>query len=146
MNRLSLRNNWLKFKTSRKITHHFRGIYRIYLSLVKKNQKITTCNRLDLETLGSFFSLSMLKILPKTLLCPIIKSHNRMFESPTPPRWTFLVWLLVLIKHLCLSGVWFCVALRGAFIVKTRDHVRAWYDREINTSIYKITLPPSPPS
>ena len=34
----------------REITHHLRGIYRIFL--VKNNGKITTCNRLDLETLG----------------------------------------------------------------------------------------------
>ena len=32
--------------------HHFREIYGIYLKLPKKNQKITTCNWLDLETLG----------------------------------------------------------------------------------------------
>ena len=31
--------------------HCFRGIYGVYLKLVKKNQKITTCKRLDLETL-----------------------------------------------------------------------------------------------
>ena len=31
------------------ITHHFRRIYRIYLKLIKKNWKIKTCNRLDLE-------------------------------------------------------------------------------------------------
>jgi hypothetical protein len=38
----------------KKITHHLRGISRMYLlSFMKKNQIITTCNRLDLETLGS---------------------------------------------------------------------------------------------
>ena len=52
MNRLSLRNNRLKFRDIRRITDHFRGICRIYLKSVKKNQKITTCNWLDLETLG----------------------------------------------------------------------------------------------
>ena len=31
MNQLNLRNNWLKFETSRRIINHFRGIYRIYL-------------------------------------------------------------------------------------------------------------------
>ena len=55
MNRLSLRNNWLKFRTSEKTTHHFRGIYGIYPNYLfnyfkKTNCKSTTCNRLDLET------------------------------------------------------------------------------------------------
>ena len=36
-----------------KITDHFIGIYRIYLNLIKKNQRMSTCNRLDLQTLGS---------------------------------------------------------------------------------------------
>ena len=52
-NWLSLRNNRLKFKTARKkITDCFRRIYRIYVKVMKKNRKITTCNWLDLETLG----------------------------------------------------------------------------------------------
>jgi hypothetical protein len=38
----------------RKITHQFRGIYRIYPNLVKQNQSMSTCSdRLDLQTLGS---------------------------------------------------------------------------------------------
>ena len=36
----------------RKFTHRFRLIYGVYLKLVKKNINITTCNRLDMETLG----------------------------------------------------------------------------------------------
>ena len=43
MYRLRLRNNRLKFKTSEKI-------YAIFLTSVKKNRKITTCNRLDLKS------------------------------------------------------------------------------------------------
>ena len=35
------------------ITHQLRGIYGIYLKLIKENAKITTCNWLDLDTLGS---------------------------------------------------------------------------------------------
>ena len=35
-NRLSLRNNWLiQVQDFRKMTHHFRGIYGIYLELIK---------------------------------------------------------------------------------------------------------------
>ena len=37
----------------RKITDLFRGIYRIYSNLIKENRRMSTCNRLDLETLGS---------------------------------------------------------------------------------------------
>ena len=51
-------NNPLKSRL-KNITDHSRGSYRIYLNSSKKNQKISTCNRLknirafDLETLGS---------------------------------------------------------------------------------------------
>ena len=31
----------------RKIIDDFRGVYEIYLTLIKKNQKISTCNQLD---------------------------------------------------------------------------------------------------
>ena len=53
MNRLSLRNNRLKFKTAGKITDHFRGIYRIYPNLTNENRRMSTCNRLDLQIPGS---------------------------------------------------------------------------------------------
>jgi hypothetical protein len=42
----------LEVQDFRKIIDHVRGIYRIHLKLIEKNQKITTHNRLDLETLG----------------------------------------------------------------------------------------------
>ena len=44
--------NLVKVEDFRKITHHFVGIYRIYLKLMKRNRKITTCTWLDLETLA----------------------------------------------------------------------------------------------
>ena len=38
----------------RKITDHFRGIHSIYPNLIKENRRMSaTCNRLDLQTLGS---------------------------------------------------------------------------------------------
>ena len=37
----------------RKITDYFRRIYRIYPNLIKENRRMSTCNRLDLQTLGS---------------------------------------------------------------------------------------------
>ena len=41
----------------RKIADHFRGIYRIHLKISKKNRKLSTCNRLDLETLHQIWYL-----------------------------------------------------------------------------------------
>ena len=32
-------------------TDHFRGIYKIYPNLLKENQRMSTCNRLDLQAL-----------------------------------------------------------------------------------------------
>ena len=46
----------------RTITDHFRGTYRIYPSLTKENRRMWTCNRSDLQTLGS--QLVMPKNLP----------------------------------------------------------------------------------
>ena len=37
----------------RKITDKFRGVYGIYPNLLKENRRMSTCNRLDLQTLGS---------------------------------------------------------------------------------------------
>ena len=52
----------VEIQDCRKITDHSRGIYRIYPNLVKENRRMSTCNRLDLQTLGS--QPVMLKILP----------------------------------------------------------------------------------
>ena len=38
----------------KKFTDHFRGIYRICLKWIKQNHKMSTCNQLDLESLGSW--------------------------------------------------------------------------------------------
>ena len=37
----------------KKITDHFREIYKIYPNLIKENQRMSTWNRLDLQTQGS---------------------------------------------------------------------------------------------
>ena len=37
----------------KRITDQLRGIYGIYLKLIKQTRKMLTCNRLDLESLGS---------------------------------------------------------------------------------------------
>ena len=55
----------------RKITDHFRGICRIYPNLMKENRRMWTCNRLDLETLGSQ-PINM----PKNLLNHWVEVHQ----------------------------------------------------------------------
>ena len=37
----------------KRITDHIGRIYRIYLKSVKKNQRMSACKRLELQTLGS---------------------------------------------------------------------------------------------
>ena len=37
----------------RKCVHHFRGIWRLHLTFLKKTRKMSTRNQLDVETLGS---------------------------------------------------------------------------------------------
>jgi hypothetical protein len=43
----------LKFRTAEKLLIILRGIYRIYPNLTKENRRMSTCNRLNLQTLGS---------------------------------------------------------------------------------------------
>ena len=33
----------------RKFSNHFRGIYRVYTNLIRENQRMSTCNPLDLK-------------------------------------------------------------------------------------------------
>ena len=53
MSRLSLRNNWLKFKTAGKLRINLEEIIEHTPNLIKKTRRMSTCNRLDLQTLGS---------------------------------------------------------------------------------------------
>ena len=43
----------VEIQVCRKTTDRFRGIYRIYPNSVKENRRMSTCNRLNLQTLGS---------------------------------------------------------------------------------------------
>ena len=69
----------------RKINDHFRGICRIYPNLVKENRRMLTCNRSDLQTLGSHHL---------SRLCPKISSiadFDRLFlklAAGSPRPWT----------------------------------------------------------
>ena len=59
----------------RKCTDHFRGILRIYPSLIKKIRKTSTCSLLDLQKLGS--QLLMPKNLPNHWWTVDISSAGR---------------------------------------------------------------------
>ena len=68
-NRQLVTNEPVEVQVWRKITYHFRIIYRIYPNLMKENWRMSTCNRLDLRTLGS-----QLVIMPKNL-CDHWRGH-----------------------------------------------------------------------
>ena len=54
------KNPWLvayepvEVQDFKKVTEHLRIISRIYIKWIKQNQKMWTCNRLDLESLESW--------------------------------------------------------------------------------------------
>ena len=63
MNRLSLRNNRLKFKTAGKLLISLEEFIEYTPNSIKENRRMLTCNQLDLQTLGSQ-PISMPKNLP----------------------------------------------------------------------------------
>ena len=52
-NRQLVTNEPVEVQDCMKITDHCRGIHRIYPNIVKEYWRMSTCNRLDLQTLGS---------------------------------------------------------------------------------------------
>jgi hypothetical protein len=60
-NRQLVTNEPVEVQDCMKIIDYFRGIYRIYPNLRKENRRMSTCNWLDLQTLGSQ------PIIPKNL-------------------------------------------------------------------------------
>ena len=56
------------------VTGHFRGLCRIYLKLVKKNQQMSTCDRLDLGTRGSRPIMLKISSDTGTLYCTYLTS------------------------------------------------------------------------
>jgi len=69
--------NWLlvtdepvEVQDFRKITNFFGGIYRTFHNLIKENRKMSTCNRLVLETLT--ISTDHAQKSPWTLICAVI--------------------------------------------------------------------------
>ena len=56
-------------------TNRLRGIYGTYLKLIEKIRKITMCNWLDLETLGSW------PIMPKTLSWTLVITSRKRIKQ-----------------------------------------------------------------
>ena len=52
-NRQLVTDEPVEVQDCRKIADHFRGIHRIYPNSVKQNRRMSSCNRLDLQTPGS---------------------------------------------------------------------------------------------
>ena len=79
MDQLSLSNNRLEFKTAGNITKHLEDFlyYRIYPSLIKESRRMSTCNWLDLQTLGS--QLVMSKNLPNH--CAMIGENRQLVTN-----------------------------------------------------------------
>ena len=88
-NRLSLRNNRLKFETSGEIPIILEESIEYASIEWKQNRKMWTCNRLDLQTLGS-----QPVIMPKKLLghWPRLNQNYDRGEPAVSYKWTGWVW------------------------------------------------------
>ena len=73
-NRHLVTNEPVEVEDYMKIIDHFRGIYRMYPNLMKENQRMSTCNQLDLQTLGSQL------VMPKNLLGHCSRHHQGHFN------------------------------------------------------------------
>ena len=77
-NRQLVANEPVEVQDCRKISDHFRGIYRIYPNLVEENRRMSTCSRLDLQTQGSQ------PVMPKNLpdhWCTLLTCYCGSLES-----------------------------------------------------------------
>ena len=83
---------WVWEITSWCLRLQFRGIYRIYLKWLKQIRKMSTCNRLDLQLLGSW--LTMPKNFPGTGI-----------DSK-----------LYIFIYLYNDNIWLCVQTTNAFV------------------------------
>jgi hypothetical protein len=92
-NRQLVTDEPVEVQDCRKFKDHCRGINRIYPTSIEENRRMSTCNRLDLQTLGSQL------IMPKNLTdhcssCKNKDSSKLTFASTSRPRKTtkYIVW------------------------------------------------------
>ena len=108
-NRQLVTNEPVEVGDFKKITDHFRGIHRIYPNSVKENRRMSACNRLDLQTLGSQL------VMPKNLAdhCMALKVY------------VGVIWLLYLNRTLTILD--WCVLWWGS---KNVEHPSNILERE----------------
>ena len=92
-NRLSLRNNQLKFKTPRILLIFVEESMEYTSNSLKRNQTMSTCSWLDLETLGF-----------RPVMSKNLRSHCKhgLLSTPSVPKW--LSYFLDLLVPKWLSG------------------------------------------
>ena len=81
-------NEQVDVQDIRIFTDCFKEIYRIYLKSLKKTLKITTCSRLDLETLGCPTSCPGTNPNFSLATSPVMKSSVLKSNAPSPPDFT----------------------------------------------------------
>ena len=141
-------NNRLKLETDfKKITDRFRGIYeRIYLKRMKQNRKMSTCNRLDSESLGSWPTIWSQKLTSQALTGK--SPSHKPYRSISTELKSYTVQKHVLHQPtsrakarqlqnpgqflLTCDDVWpFCIKKISVFIVVTQ-----WYHFENTTIVF----------
>ena len=80
-NRLLVTNEPVEVQDCRKFTAHLKGMYIIFSDFTKENWRMSTCHRLDLQTLGSQ------PVMPKSLpdhLCELALSGQVFYMQNFP--------------------------------------------------------------
>ena len=93
----------------RKITDQFRGIYRMYPNLIKENQRMSTCNRLDLQILGSQ------PVMPKNLpdYCGVRDLDHAFAHPPYETTLYCSIYLSSFPKFITMAGLMWIIVRGG---------------------------------
>ena len=102
-NRQLVPDELVEVQDCRRITNRFRGIYRIYPNLMKQNRRMSTCNWLDLQTLGS--PLIMPKKIPHHCLwCKRGRVLSMPMSAHRPAK------MFISFETLSLHHLWYLVS------------------------------------
>jgi len=111
MNRSSLRNNRLKFKSPGEPPNTSKDFKRIYLKLTKKYRKMSTCNQLDFGK-----HLDLVRLCPKT---------SPTFIHTEPPQMYVVVHSAGLLVQ-CFLGFRTLAFLHGP--TKSPESINMWWN------------------